>query len=291
MANGMDKEKLRREIAQLIQSMEAALERLGNALAHRPVWAVLEPHPAGGDFIRRASEAYSAINYGMTDAIGESPVCLGVIGATAEVVKCAQAVNLSKAALKAACVPLQAMRSRIPVKGEEGPIKAVPLLRVILRNIQRSDLNLLAAYRKIPILGAPPLSVTYTHANTRAVYRKSVEDIDTLLSNLQHPAAATDRERLRALPRQETHLALTKARYLNTRANVVYARLDSRGRGRVQITAELPLIYAAGRSLVAPTVTFPPTLDTCSLQPSRQRQAHLRPQRFLDSIPVYRYAS
>lgn len=35
---------------------------------------------------------------------------------------------------------------------------------MILRNIQRSDLNLLAAYRKIPILGAAPTTITYTRA-------------------------------------------------------------------------------------------------------------------------------
>jgi hypothetical protein len=38
--------------------------------------------------------------------------------------------------------------------------KAIPVIRVILRNIQRSDLNLLAAYRKIPILGAPPMTTS-----------------------------------------------------------------------------------------------------------------------------------
>jgi hypothetical protein len=104
---------------------------------------------------------------------------------------------------------------------------------VILRNIQRSDLNLLAAYRKIPILDAPPASVTYTRANTRTVYRKAVEEIAEMLQNLHSPAAIADRDLLASLDRRVTHLALVKDRYQNIRANVLYARLDSKGRGRI----------------------------------------------------------
>jgi hypothetical protein len=40
---------------------------------------------------------------------------------------------------------------------------------------------------------------------------------------------------------------LTKPHYDNIRANITYSRLDSRGRGRVQLAAELPLLYTAGR--------------------------------------------
>jgi hypothetical protein len=65
-------------------------------------------------------------------------------------------VNRAELQFKTLCTPLQGIRVRIPVKGEKTPTKAIPAIRVILRNIQRSDLNLLAAYRKIPILDAPP---------------------------------------------------------------------------------------------------------------------------------------
>jgi hypothetical protein len=55
------------------------------------------------------------------------------------------------------------------------PTKAIQATRVLLRSVQRSDLNLLAAYRKMPVLDAPPSTITYTAARTRAVYRKTVE--------------------------------------------------------------------------------------------------------------------
>ena len=53
------------------------------------------------------------------------------------------------------CPATSAPKPWVAVLGPS-PTKAIPVIKVILRNIQRSDLNLLAAYRKIPILSAPP---------------------------------------------------------------------------------------------------------------------------------------
>lgn len=158
-------------------------------------------------------------------------------------------------------------------------------MRVILRNIQRSDLNLLAAYRKIPILDAPPATVTYT----RAVYRKTVEEIVAMLDNINTPAAITDREKLATLDRRTTHLAWVKDRYQNIRANVLYSRLDPKGRGRIQISAELPLIYTKGRRTEAPKVQFPAVADDTT-EPKRSRASKLEPAPSLSSLPVYRYS-
>jgi hypothetical protein len=156
-------------------------------------------------------------------------------------------VNVAKAAFRAIRTPLKRIRMRVPVKGNDGPTKAISVIRVILRNIQRSGLNLLAAYRKIPILGVPPVSITYTRARTRAVYRKSIDELYQLLTLMEGPAAAADRARLSTLGPKDKYLAITKLHYDNIRANVTYSRLDTRGRGRVQLAAELPLLYTAGR--------------------------------------------
>jgi hypothetical protein len=94
---------------------------------------------------------------------------------------------------------------------------------VILRNIQRSDLNLLAANRKIPILGAPPVTITYTRARTRDVYRKSVDELFLMLNTLEGPQAATDRARLSTLRPKEKYLALTKAHYDNILTCLAFA--------------------------------------------------------------------
>ena len=282
----MDLTKPRQLVARSIQSLEASLASLVESLAHEKILIDLEP--AAGSPIRRACQAYSAINYGVLDEVGSSIVCLGVLGVSADILRRAKAVNAAKAALKAVCAPLYGVRIRVPVKGGSSPTKAIAAIRVILRNIQHSDLNLLAAYRKIPILEAPPATVTYTRANTRAVYSKSVEDIMELLEKLETPASMTDRERMASLDRGVTKLALVKQRYMNIRANVLYGRLDSRGRGRIQISAELPVIYPQGRSVGLPEVRFPAE-DPDEIPPMRVRRSVLEAEPFLKSIPVYRY--
>ncbi len=285
----MDLSAQRQAVARALGSLEACIERLVDALAHDPVWICVEGTSGQRAALQRVCDSYSAIDYGVEDAVGSSVVCLGVVGVSTDVLKRAVAVNEAKAGLKQVCVPLQRVRTRIPVKAD-GPTKAVPAIRVILRNIQRSDLNLLAAYRKIPLLDAPPLSVTYTRARTRAVYRKSIEEIYGLLAPLEGPTAAADRARLETLGPQDRYLALTRQHYENVRANIVYTRLDRRGRGRMQIGAELPLLYATGRHHAAPEVNFPIAGANQSDQPRRIRQSVLEPQPFLKSIPAFRYA-
>jgi hypothetical protein len=132
-----------------------------------------------------------------------------------DVLKRAEAVNAAKAAFRTICTPRYGIRMRVPVKGDDGPKKPIPVIRVILRNIQRSDLNL---------------------------------------------------------------QAVTKPHYDNIRANITYSRLDSRGRGRVQLTAELPLLY----------FNYPAPADELANQPRRIRQSELESQPFLQSIPAFR---
>jgi hypothetical protein len=275
-------------IAKALLTLETAMMRLTDALSHRPVTANIAGTTTDRSAIRTACEAYSAINYEMDDEITDSVVCLGVIGAPSEVLKRAQAVNEAKAELKKIFAPLQRIRIRVPEKGSS-TTKAIPALRVILRNIQRSDLNIHAAYRKIPILDAPPATVTYTRANTRNVYRKTIDEIADMLSNISSPAAIADRQRLNTLDRRETHLALVRYYYQNIRANVLYSRLDPRGRGRIQISAELPLIYATGRRTEAPEVHFPADSEDPA-KPKRQRESKLEREPLLRSLPVYRYS-
>jgi hypothetical protein len=277
----------RSQVAKALSTLETAIERLVDALSHRPVHVNIDGTEADRGAIRRACEAFSTIDYAMNDEVGDSVVCLGVIGVQSEVLKRAQAVNAAKIALKALFAPLQRVRIRVPEKGSS-TTKAIPALRVILRNIQRSDLNVHAAYRKIPILECQPATVTYTRANTRSVYRKSVEEIASMLSNVESPAAIADRTRLETLDRRVTHLALARYRYENIRANVLYARLDSRGRGRIQIGAKLPLMYAQGRHPQPPEVHFPAEAESPS-KPQRTRVSKLEPEPFLRSLPVHRY--
>lgn len=283
----MDLSKHRQLVSRALSALEAGIAGLVNTLAHSAATVHLETDERNP--MARACDAYSAIDYQMEDEVGTSLVCLGVLGVSADILRQAQSVNALKAEFKAICAPLHGIQIRIAVKGEPSPTRKISAMRVILRNIQRSDLNLLAAYRKIPILEAPPATISYTRANTRSVYRKSIEELYVLLNTLEGPTASSDRARLTTLDPRETHLALVKERYQNVRANVLYARLDPRGRGRVQISAELPIMHARGRRSEPPIVKFPAPQDIQG-RALRVRESKLEGAPFLQSIPVYRYA-
>jgi hypothetical protein len=296
----------RRNIATALQSLEKSLDRLVDALAHRPAWLAVDGATDDHAALRHVCEAYRKIDYDMEDEVNETLDCLGVVGVSSEVLARADQVNETKAELKRVCLPLSRLRTRVPRKatkdapggeamekgkGEGADTEMIQTTRAVLRSLQRSDLNLTAAYRKIPILGAPPRMVTYVRASTRAVYRKTVAELETLLMAAEGPNASKDRARLAALSPRETHLALVQEHYTNIRANVVYDRLDARGRGRVQVVAELPLLYAHGRHPKPPDVHFPATEpDPTGPTARRARQSRLEPVPYLQSLPVYRYA-
>lgn len=286
----LDHEQAKSSVAAALRDLERTLERFIASLSHEEVLASAEGSTSSRESLRRICDAYASINYASDDESNESPVCLGVVAVNAAVIAQANDVNTAKARLRAELSALRPHRVRVPVKDGQGGrvVKSLPLVRVILRELQRSDLNVLAAYRKVPVLTGRVSRVAYTRALTRAVYRKSRTEIAALLDASNRLTAAEDLARLRALPTRETHLALVKDRYTNTRANVWFDGLDNRNRGRVMIAAELPLLYPRGRSTELPEIRYPDPADSARSTPI-SRTGKLEPEPFLNSLPVYRY--
>jgi len=278
-------------IAVALRELERALEAFVLALGHDTGPADAQGAGSVKEALRLICEAYAAIDYTPEQQVNASPICLGVVGGSASVIARAAALNAAKGKLREACKVVQNVRIRVPVKDGKGGrvVKPMPLVRVILRELQRSDLNLLAAYRRIPILTGRVDRVAYTRARTRAVYRKSRAAVATMLAGLDRPGAAEDRLRLSQLPARETYLALVKDHYANVRANVWFHGLDARNRGRVQVSAELPLLYPLGRVRQAPEIHYP--LAEVERRPSKVRAGKLEEQPFLATLPVYRYRS
>lgn len=275
-------------VAAVLRDLEQVLARLVDAFAHEQGPLSAEGCTTEAEARRRICEAWATIDYAQDDAVNVTHRCLGIAGVTAATLDRAEAVNEAKARLKAVCAPLQNQRVRMPVKDGQGGqvVKSLPLVRVILRELSRSDLNLLAAYRKIPILTGRVSRVAYTRAHTRAVYRKTRAEIETMLEASNRHTAASDLVRLRHLPATETHLALAKERQSHVRANVWFDGLDSRNRGRTQVIADLPLLYPQGRSRSQPEIHYP---EPDTGQPAVQRTGKLEAEPFLESLPVYRY--
>jgi hypothetical protein len=283
----MDIEKHKGTLVRSLRTLETEIARLVEALSHEPVWIELQEQGGSESPVRRACEALAAIDYATHDDDEQSVVCVGAIGVTPDIMKKIKIVNAAKLEFKTVCTFLHRIQIRVPLKGGSSTTP-IPLTRVLLRSIQRSNLNLLSAYRKIPVLDAPPSTITYTVARTRAVYRKKIGQIEDMLTERGHPNAARDRNKLAELPPHETHLALAKERYVNLRANVRYARLDPRGRGRAQFAAELPLTFVMRSKDPAPAVNFPAATADKPASP-RHRQRIIEDAPFLDSLPVYRY--
>jgi hypothetical protein len=285
-----DQQRHKTAIAVALRELEQALSALVQSLAHDNGPVSAEGAVSDGEARRRIGDAFTAIDYGQDDMVNETPICLGVAGVSPTVLDRAATVNAAKQRFRAVCSPLQNQRVRVPVKDGQGGrvVKPLPLVRVILRELQRSDLNLLAAYRKVPVLTGRVARVTYTRAHTRAVYRKTRAEIVALLEASNRSTTATDLARLRQLPASESHLALVKDRHSHVRANVWFDGLDRRGRGRVQAIADLPLLYPLGRSRELPEISYPEP-DVATAAPSVQREGKLEAARFLESLPVYRY--
>jgi hypothetical protein len=215
---------------------------------------------------------------------------LGVVGAPAHVIARAIEVNEAKAALKKCCGPLQQRRMSAVVKDADGRdvVKPMSVIRLMLRDVGRPRLNLLAAYRKIPVLEKRPKKVGYVKAKTRAVYKQTREELLALLEESSRPGAEEDRARLRKLPRGEGGLAWVGPYHENTRANVTYATGDRTARVRRQIAAQLPVLYPLGRSKVLPEVEFPIEGPRRS-EASAPREARIEAQAYLTTMPVHRY--
>ena len=277
-------------VAVALRELERALEQLTAALSHQAGPASTEHAGSEQQARRQICEAWAAIDYEQDGEVNRSPVCLGVAGANAAVIARATAVNLAKTQLRAVCSALNNLRVRVPVKDGRGGrvVKSLPLVRVILRELQRSDVNLLAAYRKIPVLTGRVARVVYTRACTRAVYRKTRDEIAAMLTATDRPGADEDRAKLAALPARETHLGLVKDHYTNVRANVWFTGLDSRNRGRVQVAAELPLLYPLGRSKETPEIVYPGAEEGSAPSP-RPRAGKLEDTPYLATLPVHRY--
>ena len=284
----IDRETHKRAIAAALRDLERALDLLLQSLLHDPVLVSVEGTASERDALRLAGEACTAIRYAPEQAANETTTCLGVIGAPAALLARAEDVNLAKTALKAACAPLQNQRVRVPTRDGQGGriVQSVPLVRVLLRELQASDLNLLAAYRRLPILTGRPARIAYVRARTRAVYRKSREEILALLERSDRPGAEADRTRVLRLPDTERHLALVEERYENIRANVTFNGLDARNRGRAQLAAELPLFYPLGRARELPAIHYPDAATDTAIQP---RAGKLELEPYLATLPVHRY--
>ena len=126
-------------VACALRDLERRLAQLMQALGHTATWCRVMDTEHSGDGLRQIIAAYGGIDLAMDSAVNVSPVCLGVLGVEAHVMQLVLAVNAAKEELKAVCAPLQRIRTRVPVpkQADGSTTRALPVVRVVLRMIQR----------------------------------------------------------------------------------------------------------------------------------------------------------
>jgi hypothetical protein len=284
-------EQATRAVAAALREFERELDAFVQNLAHGKALVSLDAPFATNHPVETVCSAFATVDYDMEDEVHSSATCVGVVCASQATVDQAVRLNEAKERLRHTCAPLQKHRMRVRVRDADGNenVRMTSLVRVILRNIGRSHLNLLSAYRQVPVLGATPVRIAFTRTLTRRVRRVTRDALLERLEFSEKPGAAEDRQRLRASP--DRHLALVDPHSPNVRANVWYHSRDARNRDRVQIGAELPILYREGRRRELPEIGYPDPADWARSAdgPRRPRAAKLEAEPFLSTLPVFRY--
>lgn len=68
----------------------------------------------------------------------------------------------------------------------------------------------------------------------------------------------------------------------------IFSQTWPRNRGRVQVSAELPLLYPLGRSKDIPEIKYPEAEEGARHE-ARRRAGKVEDKPFLEALPVYRY--
>jgi hypothetical protein len=287
----IDLEGATRSVTVALREFERELATFIQDLAHSDALVSLDARFTSSRPVEAVCSAFATIDYGIADDAHSTVTCVGVVCSNQSTVAQAVRLNEAKARLQMACAPLQMHRMRVRVHDAEGneSVRMTTLVRVILRNIGRSHLNLLAAYRRVPILGARPTRIAFTRTLTRRVRRVPREVLLKRLEFSDKPAAAEDRARLRAAT--DRQFALVDPHSPNIRANIWYHSRDAHNRDCVQISAELPILYREGRPRALPEIAYPDAADWARTadSPRRPRATKLEADPFLRTLPVFRY--
>lgn len=212
-----------------------------------------------------AADAFSQIAYRRHDRANESIKCHGVLGAPRDLIRQAQSVNRAKAELREAFRPIAGRSVRIPGKDATGKQRILTreLTTVVLRHIQSSDLNLLAAYREVPIVTDEVDKIRFMLTRTRSVPRRTVGAlIEQLEATERGTVADKDLRTLKALAAESAdasreYLVSPKPYYYRMRAQVSVRHVQADRRQRRIVSADLPILVPMGASTVDPNVTGP----------------------------------
>jgi hypothetical protein len=212
---------------------------------------------------------------------------IGAIGASAEVLALAAAVNHAKQNFKTAMVPLAKKRTKVPDPDDPNKLLTVPVARLLLQELGLGGLKQRQVIREIPLLDTRPRRLTYMYARRSHTVEKisratAFQRLDRLDEEAEHD--------IRQIKSQKRKLARIDDRYLavchdvdeHVRVNV-YPGASTE---KTQHKWRLPVLYPAQAGDPPVRLRWPATPDPDA--PSRG-EIRIIPGVYLPSINAYRY--
>ena len=194
---------------------------------------------------QKAASAFCTLTYDTHSTRNQSPKCFGVVGAPAYVIEEARRLNHAKDDLKAAIAPISNLRVQMPVaeRSAGAPSKFREVSTMLLRESGRSSINLLAAYRHVPIVAEPVHAIRFLLTHTRSVPRVSVADVRARAA--ESPGVLATLSSTPGL-RDDEPLLSPKKRYARMRAKILLQAMvspDSKQRRQRIVSADLPILF------------------------------------------------
>ncbi len=265
--------KEKQTVLELCNALDSRLAQLMVDLERSVAWSWTSEGGFNQGYLSPAI-ATALVNFDYAESEKEPPlqavVCCGELAALQ-----VRQVNAAKEALKECFVSFDSVR--VEVDGERRP-----LALAILRDLGRSDMNRLLAYRHIYSYSQLPEIIGFSRSNVRTVARKTTLQVLAWLSKMSQENSESYRNTVMALPEDEP-LALVKGRYSSQRANV---KLNGE---RKMIPAHLPLLLTTAS-------TGMPTIKAARVKPQGKAVSPRGDKRLCDTalfevgaITVYRY--
>lgn len=238
-----------------LRNLDSALAALDELLATDCRWASVDGESTSSAAMAKARAAFTEIDDDNIEDRRSMPGCRGIVAVTSKAIAAAHRVNAAKVALKAACSGLHySVLVKQPAQDGHLTHIYIGMLRLTVTALGRPNLNLFAAYRKVPILTGVPRRIGFADQRQYTIYRTPREVIANRLQKRADAKSVEDLLRVQRLPQSEVTLALLTTRRTFPNAGVWFDGFDAQGRSYVNLSTPMPILYLAAGA--TPAVSY-----------------------------------
>lgn len=293
--------QLRQEVIETFNLMLLTLENLSHIMlneSHLMAWVADSSDffnfPPSLSVREKIISILTQYEYLPTQAPREIIVCPGFVGASEHTLEIITQLNHQKDAFKQAVLALKKVKANLL---DEELFRAFDYFQshkrhnstaAHLRTMDLARLHLKQCYRKIPILKAAPLKISWTWANTRSIKKITVEEAQKLLrkKNLSDEGILLQLEKLARLSVNEP-LAIVQNLAPHLRANLVME--PNHPKERIMVKGPIPIFFPTNVNQPWPEFK-PPKIKTPKDKTRHVRNdVKLDPLPFLPAIRAHRY--